>query len=207
MTILPLLSSLYIDAWLKESGFYIIRSLIKFSPSLQYIRWHGDDVEGIEDLDEWVCTKIFDDLGCLHWDKSCHSLHEASSLRELGIYDHQAVALALPALQVLSWSLSTYSTLYLTTAPYLHTLILTHHRVFNERLSAGLITLPNLRVAVHAEISDIINIHGFQTPALEHLSIQFAVGGRQPCSNSSMAQSTCPPPSHYTWIATLQMPH
>ena len=174
MTILPLLSSLYIDAWLTESGFYTIRSLIKFSPSLRHIRWHGD-VEGPEELDEWVCTKRFDDIGCLYWDKACHSLHESTSPRELGIHDRQAVAQTPPALQVLSWSLSTYSTLYLTTAPYLHTLIM-HHIVFNERLSAGLITLPNLRVAIHAEISDITNIHAFQTPALEHLSIQFALG-------------------------------
>jgi hypothetical protein len=41
-----------------------------------------------------------------------------------------------------------------------------------EHLSAGSITLPNLRVAIHTKIPDLTNIHGFQTPALEHLSIQ-----------------------------------
>ena len=52
---------------------------------------------------------------------------------------------------------------------------LTQHRIiFEERLSAGSIMLPNLRVAIHTGIRDIIYIHGFQTPALERLSVQSA---------------------------------
>ena len=174
MTILPLLSSLYIDGQLKESGFQFLRSLIKFSPSLRHIRWYNIH-QCIGDLEVGVWTKRIESYGWLCPYKPCRLLDGSSSLRELGIDGCLAVGLTLPALQVLRWSLSTYSTLHLITAPHLHTLIITHRRVFfNERLSAGSITLPNLRVAIHAEISDIMTIHGFQTPALEHLSIQSA---------------------------------
>ena len=41
-----------------------------------------------------------------------------------------------------------------------------------DRPSAGSINLPNLRVAMHAKICDLMILHGFQTPALEHLSIE-----------------------------------
>ena len=173
MTILPLLSSLYIGASLGDSETATIRSLINLSPSLRHIRWHGARPR-FEGLDVRVWTKRIESFGWLYPDGSCHMLHESSSLRELGIYDSPAVALTLPALQVLRWSLSTYSAFHLITAPHLHTLILMHQKVFTEPLSAGSITLPNLRVAIHSEVPDIIAIRGFQTPALEHLSIQSA---------------------------------
>ena len=47
-----------------------------------------------------------------------------------------------------------------------------HRKVFTEPLLAGSITLPNLRVAIHVGVHDIMDIRGFQTPALEHLSIE-----------------------------------
>ena len=171
MTIRPLLSSLDIFGSLKHSGLHIIQSLIKFSPSLRHIRWCYSD-QGLEDIEVGVLTEKIESFGWLHPRSSCRLLHESSSLRELGLYDSPAVALTLPALQVLRWSLSTYSVLPLITAPHLHTLILTHQRVYTGPLSAGSITLPNLRVAIHSEVPNIISICGFQTPALEHLSIE-----------------------------------
>ena len=168
MSILPLLSSLYIGAFMKDAGFYIVRSLIKSSPSLRHIRWWEE--RGLQDL-EGLWTKRIESYSWLCPQQSCHLLHESSSLRELGVFDHPAVALTLPGLRVLRWSLSTYSVLHLITAPHLHTLVLSHERVFTRPLLAGSVTLPNLRVAVHAKICEIKNIHGFQTPALEHLSI------------------------------------
>ena len=171
MTILPLLSSLYIGASMRASEIASIRSLINFSPSLRHIRWHSI-YPHFEDLDIHLLTRRIESYGWLYPCESCHVFHESSSLRELGIHDSPAAALTLPALQVLRWSLSTYSALRRITAPHLHTLILSHQRVFKERLSASSITLPNLRVAIHSEIWDILTIRGFQTPALEHLSIE-----------------------------------
>ena len=173
MTVLPQLSSLYIAGCLMNSGLRIVQSLIKFSPSLRHIRWLGSG-QGPQDIEVHVWMKRIESYGWLHSTKSCRLLHESSSLRELGIYDSPAVALTLPALQVLRWWLSTYTVLPLITAPQLHTLILMHAVVFTAPLSAGSITLPNLRVAIHAEIHNMITLHGFHTPALEHLSIQSA---------------------------------
>ena len=174
MTILPLLSSLYIGTSLDNAGIHIARSLIKFSPSLRHIRCRSD-MTGPHNfgIEKW--TKRIESFGWVDAYQSPRWLHESSSLRELAIYGRPAGAIALPALQVLRWSLSDYSVLHLITAPHLHTLILMHQWGFEQRLSIGLasqITLPNLRVAIHTKIPDLTILHAFQTPALEHLSIQ-----------------------------------
>ena len=171
MTVLPLLSSLYIGKWLEYSQYAIVRSLIKLSPSLRHIRWHRA-CPPFEDLDVCVSTKRIESYDWLYPGVSCHVFHESSSLRELGVIDRPAIALTLPALQVLRWSLSTYTVLHFITAPQLHTLILSHKSAYTKCLSASSITLPNLRVAIHGELHDMVTIRGFRTPALEHLSIQ-----------------------------------
>jgi len=168
MTILPLLSSLDIHTSLDDIGLHFVRSLIQVSPSLRHIR--ASKVSP-EDLGAGMWTKRIESYGWLYDDKPCHLLHESPSLRELGIVFRPAVALTLPGLQVLRWNVYSYSVLPLITAPHLHTLILAYGEC-NERLSASSITLPNLRVAIHTNISDLATIHIFQTPALEHLSIR-----------------------------------
>ena len=173
MTILPLLSSLYIGRSMCESGLHIIRSLIKFSPSLRHIRCRSNMI-GPQDFGIGMWTNRIESFGWVDASRSCRMLHESSSLRELAIRGCPDVALTLPALQVLRWSLSTYSVTHLVTAPHLHTLILTYLWGFEQRLNASSITLPNLRVAIHTKIPDLKILHAFQSPALEHLSIHSA---------------------------------
>ncbi len=168
-TILPLLSSLYIDVWQPGPGSDFFRSLIKFSPSPRHI--HFGRYQG--DLEVGVWTKRIESCVWLDANESCRVLDGSSSLRELGIDGCLDVALTLPALQVLRWSPSARYTLHLITAPNLHTLILTYQRIsIQGLLRPSRITLPNLRVAIHADIYNLINIRAFQTPALEHPSIQ-----------------------------------
>jgi len=98
-------------------------------------------------------------------------------------FDYQnATVLLLPALQVLRWSISTYSALRRITAPHLHTLILRHDGWQFGPEPAGAIFFPNLRVAIHEWIPCPKAIHMFHTPALEHLSIMY----RSPASPSTI---------------------
>jgi hypothetical protein len=173
MTILPLLSALYIDSSLRNVGLHLVQSLVKFSPSLRHIRCYSGNI-GPLDLAVGVWTKRIESYGWVYPSQQCHLLHELSSLREIGIYGAPAVALTLPALHVLRWKPSNYSVLDLITAPHLHTIILAHP--YGYHLPANSITLPNLRVAIHTAISDLTVLHGFRTPALEHLSIQSPAG-------------------------------
>jgi len=173
MPVLPLLSSLDIDIPLENIGLHIVQSLIKVSPSLRHIRCRNRTI-GPQDLGVGTWTTVIESYGWLYPSESCHLLHRSSSLRELGIDGSPGVALTLPALQVLRWKLLTYSVLHLVTAPHLHTLILEHACGFEQRLSPSSISLPNLRVAIHTALSDLTILHGFQTPALKHLSIQSA---------------------------------
>ena len=173
MTILPLLSSLYMGPSLDNAGIHIARSLIKFSPSLRHIRCCSNTI-GPQDFGIGMWPKRIESFGWVDAYKSSRWLHESSSLRELAIYGCPDVAITLPALQVLRWSISTYSALHLITAPQLHTLMLTYQWRFG-RWSASRIILPNLRVAIHTKIPDLTILHAFQTPALEHLSIQSEV--------------------------------
>ena len=168
MTILPLLSSLDIHTSADNIGLHFVRSLIRVSPSLRHIRTKN---LRSDDLGAGMWTKRIESYGWVNYDDPCHLLHESPSLRKLAIYNRPDVALTLPALQVLRWSLGTYSRLRLLTAPRLHTLVLTY-AVCNERLSASSVTLPNLRVEIFTRIPDLATLHVFRTPALEHLSIQ-----------------------------------
>jgi len=170
MTILPLLSSLDIKTDSDDRGRHYIQSLINVSPSLRHIRGSNRG-RGPDHLGAGMWTRRIESYGWLHYNKPCHLLRESPSLRELGIVYRPAVALTLPALQVLRWRLFTYSELPLITAPQLHTLI-TSYASSKERFLASSITLPNLRVAVHTQIPDLVILHRFQAPALEHLSIQ-----------------------------------
>ena len=170
MTILPLLSSLYISPPLDNPGDHTARSLIKFSPSLRHIRCRNSSISP-QDFGTGMWTKRIESFGWVDASKPCHLLHESSSLRELAINGHPDVAITLPALQVLRWSLSTYSVLHFITAPHLHTLILTY-RVFERVVLASPIAFPKLRIAIHYKIPDLKILRTFQTPALEHLSIQ-----------------------------------
>jgi len=173
MPVLPLLSSLDIDMSLDNVGFHIFQSLIKVSPSLRYIRCRNSTL-GPQDLGVGTWTKGIESYDWVNPSISCHLLHWSSSLRELGIYGDPDAALTIPALEVLRWKLLTYSVLHLITAPHFHTLILVHPREVEQHLSPSSITLPNLGVEMHTALSNLTILHGFQTPALEHLSIQSA---------------------------------
>ena len=171
MTILPMLSSIRIYTIdLRHTDLSLIQSLIKLSPLLRHIRCDTRSLS-LQDLGVGIWPKRIETYGWIFSPNSYHSLHESPSLRELGIYGNPIVPLTLPALQVLRWAISTYSGLYIITAPRLHTLVLHHPIGSTERPSAGSITLPNLRVAVHSYIIDLTILHCFVTPALEHLSI------------------------------------
>jgi len=171
MTILPLLSSLYIDQFMNESGLQIVRSLIKVSPSLRHIRCRHSTI-GPQNFGIGMWTRRIESYGWTNPSQSCHLLHESPSLRELGISGHLTGALTLPALQVLRMLPFAHSALRLITAPHLHTLILAHGLVSVEHIPVNPINLPNLRVAIHTQICNIAALRVFQTPALEHLSIQ-----------------------------------
>ena len=171
-TVLPLLSSLHIDEITPYSHeIHLIQSLIKVSPSLRHIRCHSNNLSP-QDLGVGVWAKRIESYGWIYTSNPCPSLHQCSSLRQIGIIGNPGVPLILPALQVLRWRFYTYTMFHLITAPNLHTLILSHSLSGFERPLAGAITLPNLRVAIYVGISDLASLHVLQTPALEHLSIQ-----------------------------------
>ena len=173
MSVLPLLSSLYIDATAcGDPALQLIRSLVKVSPSLRHIRCHRSSTSP-QDLGEGAWMKGIESYGWIHLSKPCPLLHESPSLRELGFYGDPVVPLTLLASQVLRWRISTYSGLHFITAPHLHTLILHHSSQQAVTDPSGSITFPNLRVAVHTAIANLTALHIFHTPALEHLSIQF----------------------------------
>jgi F-box-like len=178
MTVLPLLSSIHIYATgLGHHERRFIQSLIKLSPLLRHIRCTGNGV-GPQDLGEGRWARRVESYGWIHPFTSSRLLHGSPSLREVGIHGDSDVPLTLPALWVLRWMTPIYSGLSRMTTPHLHTLILSHPPSFSSAagsvmpLSAGAVTLPNLRVAIHVNMPDLTILHGFQTPALEHLSIQ-----------------------------------
>ena len=171
-TVLPLLSSLHIDGvTLHNHEIYLVQSLIRVSPSLRHIRCHSSNLSP-QDLGVGMWAKRIESYGWMYPSGPCPLLHQCSSLRQLGIIGDPGVPLTLPALQVLRWQVHTYTMLHHITAANLHTLILRHPPPGVVRPSAGAITLPNLRVAIHVGIYDLTSLHAFQTPALEHLSIQ-----------------------------------
>jgi F-box-like len=173
MTVLPLLSSIDIYAIRpNKHELHFIQSLLKLSPSLRHIRCN--DSLSLQKLGAGIWTKRVESYHWIFPFKPCHLLDGSPSLRELGIHGDPDMPLTLPALKVIRWEIPAYSALHHITAPHLHTLILLHPS-FGGPVAhppAGSITLPNLRVAIHFNIYDPTILHGFQTPALEHLSIQ-----------------------------------
>ena len=174
LSVLPLLSSLDIDktAW-SDHGIQLIQSLVKVSPSLQHIRCHRSSTSP-QDLGVGAWMKAIESYGWIDLSKPCPLLYESPSLREIGVFGEPVVPLTLPTCQILRWAMPAFPVLHLITAPHLHTLILLHYSRPEVTYPPGSITFPNLRVAVHAGIDDLTALHVFHTPALEHLSIQFA---------------------------------
>jgi len=171
-TVLPLLSSFHIyETRLDNHEIHLVQSLIKVSPSLRHIRCHSSNLNP-QDLGVGIWAKRIESYGWVYPSNPCPSLNQCSSLRQLGMIGDLGVPLTLPALQVLRWRVHTHFMFHLITAPNLHTLILSYPLFGFVRPSAGTITLPNLRVAIHVGIYDLASLRAFQTPALEHLSIQ-----------------------------------
>ena len=150
-----------------------IQSLANLSPALQHIRCNRS--LKVEDRGEGLWTEYIESYGWISPSAPCHLLHDSRSLRRLGVHRDPVVPLTLPALQLLRWSIQSYSALHRITAPHLHTLVLRHGPLGGraERQSAGSISFPSLRVAIHTWIYDPTVLHMFHTPALEHLSIEY----------------------------------
>lgn len=165
------LSWLVIDRDLDIHRIHFVKSLIKLSPSLRHIRcdtWYF----GPQGIELEVRVKMIESYGWIFPYSPCHLFDESPSLRELGISGTTKIPLTLPALQVLRWTSPTYHRMHFITAPHLHTIIILHRHTNAERLSPGSVNLPNLRVSIHIWLFDLTILRGFQTPALEHLSIQ-----------------------------------
>ena len=170
-TILPLLSSIQVhDVAMYDRELQSLHSLVSLSPALRHVRCTRSLSRESWGVGLWS-RKIESYCWLFPW-IPCFPLHESPSLRNLGVFQDLAVPLTLPALQVLRWSVRTYSALHRITAPHLHTLIL-RHGPSSMPESAGSISFPNLRVAIHTEICDPTALHMFDTPALEHLSIEY----------------------------------
>ena len=171
-TVLPLLSSIrFFSVDRRDRERLFIQSLVDLSPALRRIRC--DHSLSAEDKGVGLWTKRIESYSWISPSVSCYSLHESPSLRKLGIRGYPVPPLTLPALQILKWSITTYSVLHHITAPHLHTLILDHGSYGMRSELAGSISFPNLHVAIHSWISHPTPLHMFHTPALEHLSVKY----------------------------------
>ena len=171
-TVLPLLSSIRTYSVGKgDDEIIFVQSLVDLSPALRHI--HYDHSLSAENKGVGLWTKRIESYSWVSPSAPCYPLHESPSLRKLGIRRDPAVPLTLPALQVLKWSIGTYSALHRITAPHLHTLIIRHGLVSKQAAygSASSISFPNLRVAIHTWVYHPRVVHMFHTPTLEHLSI------------------------------------
>ena len=182
-TILPLLSSIrtYSVSRRDYRILLFIQSLVDLSPALRHIGC--DQSLSAENKGVGLWTKRIESYNWISPSAPCNALHESPSLRKLRIRQDPVTPLTLPALQILKWSIGTYAALHRITAPHLHTLVL-HHGQYSRRSpyeSAGSISFPNLRVAIHSWVYNPTALHMFHTPALEHLSIKY--------------KSPAPPPS------------
>ena len=177
-TVLPLLSSIQVcSAGAQEHELMFIQSLVNSSPALRHVRCNRS-----LSAESWIVglwTKTIETYGWIFPSTPCSPLHESPSLRRLGVHRDIAVPLTLPALQVLRWSIHIYSALHRITAPHLHTLIL-RHGPLDKPESAGSISFPNLRVAIHTWVYAPTSLHMFHTPALEHLSIEYLSSASSP---------------------------
>ena len=171
-TVLPLLSSIRTYSVGKgDDKILFIQSLVDLSPALRHIQC--DHSLSAENKGVGLWTKRIESYSWISHSAPCRPLHESPSLRKLGVHWDPAVPLTLPALQVLKWSIGTYSVLHRITAPHLHTLILRHGPVSKQAAygSASSISFPNLRVAIHTWVHHPRVVNMFHTPTLEHLSI------------------------------------
>ena len=180
-TVLPLLSSIQHQSGdLQGRELLFVQSLVNLSPALRHI--HCNRSLSAKDQGVGLWTKRIESYARIIPSHPCYSLHESPSLRKLEVYSSVVTPLTLPALQILRWRIVFYSSLHLITAQRLHTLILRHgangHRA--EGVSAGPISFPNLRVAIHTWIYDPAHLHMFHTPALEHLSIEYRISNTSP---------------------------
>jgi hypothetical protein len=173
-TVLPLLSSIItLHPEIGGRELLFVNSLVNLSPALRHI--HCTGVLSAENLGVGLWTKRIESYGCISPFNPCYLLHESPSLRRVEVSQDPLIPLTLPAVQILKWSIGTYSTLRRITAPLLHTLILRHSKLGSraEHQSADSISFPNLRVAVHTWIHDPTVLYMFHTPVLEHLSIEY----------------------------------
>ena len=180
-TVLPLLSSIqYQSGTLQGRELLFVQSLVNLSPALRYI--HCNRSLSAKDQGVGLWTKRIESYARITPSHPCHSIHESPSLCRLEVNSSVVTPLTLPALQILRWRIVSYSSLHLITAPRLHTLILRHGINGNraEGVSAGSISFPNLRVAIHTWIYDPTYLHLFHTPALEHLSIEYRLSNTSP---------------------------
>jgi hypothetical protein len=181
-TILPLLSSVRSYCQYPEDHeLQFIHSLINLSPALRHVRVPHSLSPENRGVGLW--TERIESYGWISHTALCPLLHNSPSLRALGVIRGLPAPLTLPALQVLMWYISTYPSLRHITAPYLHTLILCHNDPWDklaERPSAGSISFPNLRIAIHICVPDPTILHMFHTPALEHLSIAYGSADLSP---------------------------
>ena len=173
-TVLPLLSSIQILAGIiKGRELHFIQSLVNLSPSLRHIRCNSSLSAKNQGVGLW--TKRIEFYVRISPYGSYYLLHESPSLRCLEIYRDLVTPLTLPALEILRWTIASYSSFHDITAPRLHTLILRHgaRATRTEGQTAGSISFPNLRVAIHTWVRNPTDLDMFHTPALEHLSIEY----------------------------------
>ena len=177
-SVLPLLSSIQcLSPFRRVRHLPFVQSLVNLSPALRHIRCAAR--LSAENQGAGLWTKRIESYVYIGPSHPCYSLHESPSLRRLEVYSAVITPLTLPALQILRWSIISYSSLHLITAPRLHTLILRHGMTPNQA-GAGPISFPNLRVAIHTCVYHPTDIHIFHTPALEHLSIEYSESNTSP---------------------------
>ena len=184
VTVLPLLSSIRTHVVGRRGrGILFIQSLVDLSPALRHIHCHHSLSAENKGVGLW--TKRIESYSWIFPFAPCYPLHESPSLRKLGICGDPVTPLTLPALQILKWSIGSYSSLHRITAPHLHSIILGHRRRGWQSKcgeSTGSISFPNLRVAVHNLVSHPKVLHMFHTPALEHLSIEYRSSDTPPAA-------------------------
>ncbi len=173
-TVLPLLSSIQnLTVNVRDRELRFVQSLVNLSPALRHIRCSGSLSAENQGVGLW--TRRIKSYVRIRPSDPCYFLHESPSLRRLEVYNAVATPLTLPALQILRWHIVDHYSLPPITAPRLHTLIVCHKSSTDRwrGRSAGSISLPNLRVAIHTAIYDPKDLYMFHTPALEHLTIEY----------------------------------
>ena len=183
-----------------------IESLVNLSPALRHIRC--DHKLSAENKGVGLWTKRIKSYSWISPSVPCYLLHESPSLRKLGIRGDPAVPLTLPALQVLKWSVDTYTSLYRITA---HTCIPSSFAMIRGLDTVQAVRSPSPPCASQYILGSITQ-KSYRCSSLRPLSIsqsntRHAFRDQQHYSSSSTVLLTCQPLNHYTWIAHLPMPH